>query len=162
MTNTLRTVQAIAIDPAYLADVRSSGTDGFGNDLSCQIAEGWEPLRCCLRLAESGEPVAMISYSPHRRPSPWAEIGPVFIHARPCAGFDPRGGLPAELRTGPRILRCYRPEGSMNYEATVLVADGIDIEPTLSELLDRPDVVGVHVRSATAQCFTYAVRAGVA
>ncbi len=45
----------------------------------------------------------------------------------------------------------------MNYDANVVVSEGEDVEPVLARLLARDDVVEVHVRAMTKQCFTYAV-----
>ena len=46
----------------------------------------------------------------------------------------------------------------MDYADIALVPEGEDIEPALTDLLSRPRVAFVHVRSAMAQCFTYEVR----
>jgi hypothetical protein len=148
----------IAIDADRLDAMRARGADEHGNAFTAAPAAGWEPLRCCLEVARAGEPIALIAYTPLPTPSPWAETGPVFVHAERCAGYDPRAGLPPELRTGPRILRSYRADGSLDYDHISYVGKGDDIEVALRTLLDAPGVAEVHVRSATAQCFTYAVR----
>jgi hypothetical protein len=46
----------------------------------------------------------------------------------------------------------------MDYPDITLVPEGEDIEPALTDLLSRPGVEFVHVRSSMAQCFTYEVR----
>ncbi|MBV9004477.1 MAG: DUF1203 domain-containing protein [Solirubrobacterales bacterium] len=72
------------IDPARLNLVRTTGADGHGNQLRPFAATGQgEPLRCCLRYAEPGEQITLISYAPFERPSVWREVGPVYIHAAP-------------------------------------------------------------------------------
>src|SRR3954454_12750595 len=65
--------------------------------------------------------------------------------------------LPKELRTGPRVLRAYRPDGSMNYEQNTLVPGDEDLEAALRRLLHDPDVSHVHVRTVLPQCFVYSV-----
>lgn len=60
----MSTLQYKAIDPERLAAMRSQGADEFGNPWKQRTAEGWEPLRCCLRTAAEGEDIALISYSP--------------------------------------------------------------------------------------------------
>jgi uncharacterized protein DUF1203 len=155
---TTDTLYAHPIPADDLERMRRAGRDDMGNEFTPWTAEGGEPLRCCLHAAVPGEDIALISYSPHRRPSPWAEAGPVFVHPDACAGFDPHDGLPPQLRSGPRVLRAYRGDGSMNYDANVVVGDGEDVEPALAAQLARDDVDEVHVRSTVPQCFTYAVR----
>ena len=84
-----------AIDPIRLDAVRSTGADGHGNQLRPFAATGQgEPLRCCLRYAEPGEQITLISYAPFERPSVWTEVGPVYIHAARCEGYA-TGRLPS-------------------------------------------------------------------
>jgi hypothetical protein len=153
---TARTLTVHAIDPARLDVIRRAGEDGFGNPVTAYGASGsGEPLRCCLRFARAGEQIALISFAPFEAVSPWREVGPVYVHAERCAGRA-EGSMPAELGRGPRVLRTYRGDGSMNYDHNTLVGDE-DLEPLLQRLLDEPDVATVHVRTVLPQCFLYAV-----
>ena len=87
--------------------MREQGHDEHGNAWSPYSAEGWEPLRCCLRLAEPDEQVVLISYAPSRPRRRWTEVGPVYVHAEACDGYPDGSDLPPQLRTGPRVLRGY-------------------------------------------------------
>jgi hypothetical protein len=154
-------ILARPISAAELTETRSRGVDDLGNLVQTLTAVGeGEPLRCCLRYARAGEAIALISYSPHGQ-GVWREVGPVYVHADPCPG-PPSTSLPEELRTGPRVLRAYRPDGSMNYEQNTLVAAEADIEGELRRLLADPDVSHVHVRTVLPQCFLYSVTVGTA
>ncbi len=146
-----------AIDPARLSAIRSRGHDESGHSLLPLPAEGGEPLRCCLTLATVAEAIALIAYRPFTVSSPWAETGPVFIHADECSGYSRSDQLPERLRTGPRVLRTYRADGSLDYADITVVEKDQDIEAALLDLLQRPTVATVHVRALAAQCFTYAV-----
>jgi hypothetical protein len=150
-------LSVIPIDPSRLEAIRDAGKDEHGNAFAAYPAAGWESLRCCLRIARADERIALISYSPLAQPSPWAEVGPVYVHAHACEGYV-SGDLPPELRTGPRILRSYHADGSLDYDDIVYVREGEDLEPALSDLLARPAVAAVHVRASMTQCFTYQVR----
>jgi hypothetical protein len=150
-----------AIDPAHLDIVRTTGADNHGNRLVPFAATGQgEPLRCCLRYAEQGEPIALISYAPFERPSVWREVGPVYIHAERCEGYTPTGLLPEQLATGPRVLRTYRADDTMHYEHNTVVTDEADLQPIIERLLSNRDVATVHVRTLAPQCFLYAVASG--
>lgn len=149
-----------AIDPARLEAIRHAGRDEHGNPLTRHPAGGWEPLRCCLQVAAADEPIALISYSPFVELSLWRETGPVFVHADGCDGYQPDAGLPAALRSGPRVLRPYGPDGAISYDHIAVVEAGEDIEPALRKILGEPEVAVVHVRALAAQCFTYAVSRG--
>jgi Protein of unknown function (DUF1203) len=150
-----------AIDPARLDVVRATGMDGHGNRLRPFAATGrGEPLRCCLRYAEPGEQITLISYAPFDHPSVWTEVGPVYIHAGRCDGYTPTGQLPEQLATGPCVLRTYRAEDTMDYDHNTVVTDEADLEPIVERLLSETDVATVHVRTMAPQCFLYAVTAG--
>lgn len=149
-----------AIDPTHLDLVRSTDDDGHGNRLRPLTATGHgEPLRCCLRNAEQGEQITLISYAPFDHPSVWTEVGPVYIHLAKCEGYAPNGRLPEQLSTGPRVLRTYRADDTMNYEHNTVVTDPVDLEPLIESLLREPDVATVHARSLAPQCFHFAVTA---
>jgi hypothetical protein len=157
-TETNSDLAVYAIDPARLAAVYETGSDGHGNHLQAITADGQgEPLRCCLRNARPGEQIAVISYAQFDHPSVWTEVGPVFIHATRCAGYTSSGRLPEQLATGPCVLRTYRDDDTMNYDHNTVITDKTDLHTIIRRLLDEPDVATVHVRSLRPQCFLYAV-----
>ncbi len=133
------------------------GRDERDNPLEPFPAQGWEPLRCCLTFPAVEEPIALIAYSPFGTASAWSETGPVYIHPNSCSGYRPSTELPDRMRTGPKILRTYRADGTLDYEHIVLVAAGADIEQPLRELLAIDEVATVHVRAVQSQCYGYAV-----
>jgi hypothetical protein len=159
-THQMNSLLVHAIDPVRLDVVQTTGADGHGNRLRPFAATGeGEPLRCCLRYAEQGERIALISYAPFEHPSVWREVGPVYVHAARCEGHTPTGRLPEQLATGPRVLRTYRADATMNYEHNTVVTDEAELQPIIERLLSEPDVATVHVRTLAPQCFLYAVTA---
>lgn len=149
-----------AVEPRRLQEVRAANTDGHGNLLRPFAASGdGEPLRCCLRYAERGERIALISYAPFDHASVWTEVGPIYIHASPCDGYTTTARLPRQLATGPRVLRTYRDDHTMHYDHNTVVPDDAALAPILERLLGEPDVGTVHVRTLAPQCFLYAVTA---
>ena len=153
-------LKVMPIDPARLGTMRRTGADEHGNEWAPFSARGWEPLRCCLSLALEGVPIVLISYQPLAGPSPWAEVGPVFVHAHACDGYRTPDALPTALAVGPRVLRTYHADGALDYDHIRVVGDGEPVEPVLRDLFDTTDVAFVHARSVSAQCFTYAVHRG--
>ena len=152
------TLRINAIDPRRLEIVRTGGHDGHGNRMGTFAALGdGEPLRCCLRYAAQGEQITLISYAPFDHPSVWTEVGPVYIHTRPCDGYAPIDELPEQLSRGPRVLRTYRADDTMNYDQNTVVDRPVDLRPILERLLSDPDVTTVHVRTIAPQCFLYSV-----
>jgi hypothetical protein len=161
MTTTQHAVRLLVhpIDPARLARIREQGSDEHGNPLTTRTADGGEPLRCCLRKAEPGEDIALISFAPFTHTSPWTEVGPVFVHRHACAGYRADDEFPGEFRAGPRVLRTYDADLSMLYEHNTVVPPGGDVEAEVRSLLGRAGVSVVHVRAVVPQCFTFAVTA---
>ena len=47
----------------------------------------------------------------------------------------------------------------MNYEHNTVVTDETDLQPIIEDLLSKPEVTTVHVRTMAPQCFLYAVAA---
>jgi hypothetical protein len=155
-TPTTDALLARAIPALALDELRSRGVDDLGNPMQVAAAVGeGEPLRCCLRYATAGEDITLVSYTPEGQ-GVWREVGPVYVHADTCPG-PTSSSLPPELRSGPRVLRAYRPDGSMNYEQNTLVSGDEDLEGELLRLLRDPDVSHVHVRTVLPQCFLYSV-----
>lgn len=91
---------------------------GACGDLTYPAAGHGAPLRCCLRYATPDEDIALISYAPFDHPSVWTGVGPVYVHATRCAGHQLTGQLPAQLDTGPHVLRTYRADDTMTTSTT--------------------------------------------
>jgi hypothetical protein len=147
-----------AIDPERLEAMRDSGKDEHGNPWTRRVAEGWEPLRCCLRKATEREDIALISYSPWTEPSPWAETGPVFVHFGRCEGYDATGDYPEAFRHSRSMLNPFDHTGARAYEHITFLEPDDDHEQAVRAVLSQPNVAHLHVRSATAGCFTFAAR----
>ncbi len=112
------------------------------------------PCRHCLGNVGAGEPFLTLAYRPFPAPQPYAELGPVFIHAEACPAHPPEAGLPARERRGSgRILRGYGADDRIVYGTGKVVANA-DIEAEAAAILSRPEVAYVHMRSATNNCFT--------
>lgn len=115
-------------------------------------AEGGEPCRHCLGTIAAGEAYLILGYRPFPAPQPYAETGPVFIHAEACPAPD--GAFPERERGGSgRILRGYGADDRIVYGTGTVVDNGA-IETTAERILARADVAYVHMRSAANNCFT--------
>jgi hypothetical protein len=150
-------IEVRGIDQERLAGMRAAGADQFGNPLVLRVAEGWEPLRCCLRVPAAGERIALISYSPWSEAHPWAESGPVFVHYGQCEGYGTPGSWPADLRGRHQLVRPYGHDGRIAYDHIRFIQSDDDPEDIAREVLAQPDVHHLHIRSATAGCFTFEV-----
>lgn len=141
-----------AIEPDELDRVRR-GLDDHGNLVEEFVSEGDDQLRCCLRLSQAGESLLVMAHAPLTSRRPWAEVGPVFVHALECRPRQHRAGLPEFIGDAPRVLRSYTAEGDLYYRGIRVTAAGENVDAVLSRLFDDPEVAQVHVRNLAAQCF---------
>jgi hypothetical protein len=156
----MKAVNYLAIDPHRLDEMRRRGTDEFGHPWQRRAAQGWEPLRCCLRHAVAGEDISLISYSPWPLPwsSPWSEAGPVFVCFHGCDGYPDTDRYPRALTRQHALLNPFDHQGARAYRHIQFVLPDQDHEVAVHRVLSQPGVAFLHVRSAVAQCFTFAVR----
>ncbi|KOX19088.1 DUF1203 domain-containing protein [Nocardiopsis sp. NRRL B-16309] len=155
-----------AIAPHVLERLRAGDDagrvrEGFTDD------EGGAPLRCCLRRSRTGERIVLVSYAPLRGwalergvdPGPYDEVGPVFVHARPCEG--PEGtAYPRRLHGPQRALRAYGARGEILGGRTVELPEerAGEVDGILTEMFSDPEVALVHVRTVVFGCFLAEVR----
>jgi hypothetical protein len=144
-----------AIPARYLDRVRRRAVDDFGNPIVVRRADSdsGTPLRCCLRDAGIGEEYVLIAYQPMRLPTPYAEVGPVFVHAAECGGWSGVGYPPGNVHR-PQLLRAYDEAGS---QVDNIIVEAVAAEAGIVDLLARPEVAFVHSRNVLAGCFMFAI-----
>ncbi len=141
--------------PSELAAAyRAGALDANGQAPERRISrDGDEPCRHCLGTVAAGEEFLILAYRPFPAPQPYAEVGPVFLHARECAAYDEAALPPRERKGSGRILRGYGIDDRIVY-GTGIVVENAAIVPMAEAMLARSDVAYVHMRSAANNCFT--------
>jgi hypothetical protein len=153
---TIASFTVSAISPADLDRIRTQGHDDFGNPLDVIVNQhdGGTPLRCCLRDATVGERVLLIGYRPAAKGGPYAEVGPVFVHAERCAGYRAEAGYPEGFRHRRQLFRAYGRDG---WPVHNQIVEPAEVDAVIAELLARPDVETVHSRNVLAGCYMFAI-----
>jgi hypothetical protein len=144
------------------AGFRMGAPDANGQVPERKISDGdGVPCRHCLGYVEEGAPYLVLAYRPFPGPQPYAEVGPVFIHAAACPAYHPDRGLPERNRRakGQQILRGYGADDRIVY-GTGVVVSADEIDEVAETILRRPDVAYVHMRSATNNCWTLRIDRG--
>jgi hypothetical protein len=133
---------------------QSGGPDAHGQAPERQVSDGTGvPCRHCLRMVPDGAGFLVLAHRPFPAPQPYAEVGPIFLCADPCAAWDGNGGSrPAILASPDYILRGYSAADRIVYGTGGVVATA-EIPAHAAALLARPDVAYVHVRSARNNCY---------
>jgi hypothetical protein len=145
-----------AIPSSHLDRIRAAGHDDFGNPVEAFVTQeaGETPLRCCLREAGVGESVALIAHQPSDRGGPYAEVGPIFIHAEPCDGYQTPRAYPEGFRHRRQLFRAYGADGRPVHNQIVEPADVFSV---IAEEFERPDVAFIHSRNVLAGCYMFAI-----
>ena len=128
------------------------GSDANGQVPERVVAEGTgNPCRHCLKMVPEGAGMLILAHRPFPVPQPYAELGPIFLCAEPCA----QGGgaeMPEILASPEYIVRGYGADDRIVYGTGGVVATGA-IPKRAGELLDDPRVAYLHVRSARNNCY---------
>ena len=111
------------------------------------------PCRHCLTDIAAGEPLLILAYRPMPEPQPYAEVGPVFLHAEPCDRYDRPAGVPAMLLNREQILiRGYGDDHRIVYGSGRVIPSAA-IAETAEKMFERPEIAYIHPRSASHTCF---------
>jgi hypothetical protein len=146
-----------ALPPERLERIRQTGRDDGGNPgLRRVTAEGGEPLRCCLRVAAANEALVLIAYRPFETQGPYAETGPVFVHAEKCEGYKRPECYPDDFRGRQQVFRCYNAQGDII--GGRLAEAGDSPEELIRELFSDPAVDRIHTRNVVYGCYMLEIR----
>ena len=142
----------VPMDTAVADQVRSTmRAPDYDHPAWSEVPVEPAPCRVCLDVIEPGvEPLVAFTYDPIRDTEDLPLPGPVFVHARSCAPYTDTATYPARLGRSGLLLNCYGRGRRLVHAERIAHADA---GTTLGELLARPDVDYVHVRSATAGCY---------
>ena len=132
------------IDSSHADNLRALGGITYVADES----PGY-PCRQCLRDAEVGEELLLVSYDPFTASSPYRCASPIFIHSKSCTPHD-AAGLPTQLTSRKLSVRAFDDEAMMLDAALI---DGTDLFKTIYHLLSNPSVEVLHLHNAPRGCW---------
>lgn len=147
------TLRFIAMPDEEAKRLRRGGRDAYGNLPERHISDGdGVPCRHCLGNVAAGKAYLVLAYRPFSSVQPYAETGPIFLHAEECAA--PGGHtLPPILSSGKDyLLRGYDADERIVYGTGGVILQE-ELKRRAEDLLARPDVAFVHVRSARYNCY---------
>ena len=141
------------LSTALVTALRQGAPDANGQKAEHHVSDGGgNPCRHCLDFIPAGAAMLILSHRPFAGLHPYAETGPIFLCAGPCAPWAGTG-LPPILTASPDyLLKGYRPDERIAY-GTGRVTPRADIATYAATLLARDDIAFVDVRSARNNCF---------
>jgi len=133
-------------------------SDANGQTPERHISDGSGiPCRHCLSHVIAGSPYLALSYRPFNDLQPYAECGPIFLHAEPCSAYQDSTSIPAMCLNGePRIVRGYDAAERIIYGSGKIVEPD-NIASYARELFSDINVNYIHVRSSQNNCYTFRI-----
>ncbi|MES2844343.1 MAG: DUF1203 domain-containing protein [Pseudomonadota bacterium] len=139
--------------PTDIARAYQSGhPDANGQVPERHVSDGGgNPCRHCLKMIPKGAGMLILAHRPFPEPQPYAEVGPIFLCADPCAAG---GGseVPEVLASTDYIVRGYGDDHRIVY-GTGAVVRTAELKAAAATRLDDTRVTYVHVRSARNNCY---------
>ena len=139
---------------------QSGALDANGQSPERHVSDGvGMPCRHCLGNIAAGDDYLILAYRPFPAPQPYAEVGPIFLHAGPCSRRSAEEDLPPMLASDRYLLRGYGKDDRIVYGSGRIVPTG-EIKEVAGDMLQRPDIAYVHVRSASNNCYQCRIELG--
>jgi hypothetical protein len=131
---------------------RQGQPDAYGNSPEHMTSPGGMPCRHCLGQIDDGEPMLVLAYRPFPTLQPYAETGPIFLHAKACPRYAATEVMPPMLESPDYIVRGYGKDDRIVY-GTGAVTPTDAIVSRAQALFARDEIAYVHVRSARNNCY---------
>ena len=144
-----RPFQIVPISAEVAADFRGRGGAVYVADMR----PGY-PCRQCLRDAEVGEELILVSHDPFSLDSPYRSASPIFLHRHDCGEPEAGPGLPEQLTRRRLSVRSFDVD-EMMIDAAVI--DGADLGSTIERFFAAEASTHLHVHNAERGCWATAV-----
>ncbi|MGH6932266.1 MAG: DUF1203 domain-containing protein [Dongiaceae bacterium] len=150
-----------ALPTGQVRAYQSGSHDAYGMIPERRVSDGpGLPCRHCLSEIAAGEEYLILAHRPFSKAQPYAETGPIFLHAKPCERHLESADTPAMFLGWERmLLRGYSQDERIVYGTGAVVASE-RIAATAADLLGRPEIAFVDMRSASNNCFQCRVTRG--
>jgi hypothetical protein len=138
----------VAIDPQVADRFRVAGGEVYVAD-----SHPGYPCRQCLRDAEIGDELILVSYDPFEESgtaSPYRSASPIFLHREPCTPYSPEAALPGQLTCRTLSVRAFGAD-EMMLDAAII--EGTSLADTIDSLLGNEAVHHLHVHNASRGCY---------
>ena len=151
----MSTIQFTSLPTEQVIAYQSGAPDAHGQVPETHISDGSAiPCRHCQQEVAAGDPYLILSYMPFDALQPYAETGPIFLHANACERYTDYDTIPPMfLSREAFLLKGYSTDNRIIYGTGKIVKTS-GLTHYAAELLEDPLVAYVHVRSALNNCFS--------
>ncbi|WP_340119307.1 DUF1203 domain-containing protein [Pelagibius sp. 7325] len=157
----MSSLRFIALDSDLVQAWRAGAADANGQAPERQVSDGGgNPCRHCLNDIAEGAPMLVLAHRPFPAPQPYAELGPIFVHAEDCPRYRETAPVPAIFTRREAILmRGYGADDRIVY-GTGKVIPTEEIGSRAAFLFQRPEIAYLHLRSASNNCYQCRIERG--
>jgi hypothetical protein len=148
-------IRIVALDSALVKGLQNGGLDADGRKPERHICEGggMMPCRHCLTDIKAGEPYLILAHRPFSSVQPYAEQGPIFLHAESCSRHPDSEDVPTMfLERKGYLIRGYSADDRIVY-GTGKIVPPADMADAAEEMFGNARVAYIHVRSASNNCY---------
>lgn len=148
-------IKFIAMPTDEARAYQAGAADAYGLPPERRLSDGdGIPCRYCLQDVAAGEDYLVLAYRPFPALQPYAETGPIFLHAKACTRADDAHETPAMLaRRMAHLIKGYSSDDRIVY-GTGKIVPSVALDAEAADILKRDDVAYVHVRSSVNNCYT--------
>ena len=148
-------IRIVALDSALVKRLQNGGLDANGHKPERHVCEGggMMPCRHCLTDIRAGEPYLILAHRPFPSAQPYAEQGPIFLHAESCPRHADSEAVPTMfLERKDYLIRGYSADDRIVYGTGKIVAPTAMPEAAQA-MFGNTRVAYIHVRSASNNCY---------
>ncbi len=151
----------VALDSDLVKTWRRGAADANGQTPERQFSDGGgNPCRHCLDDIAEGAPFLVLAHRPFPGPQPYAEVGPIFVHAEDCPRYGETGRAPEMFaRREAIMIRGYGSDDRIVYGSGKVIPTE-DIEAAARQIFEDPKIAYLHLRSASNNCFQCRIERG--
>ena len=145
----------LAIPTEDARKFQAGAPDAYGLAPERRVSNGdGVPCRHCLQDVAASEEYLILAYRPFPALQPYAETGPIFLHARACEQAGATHETPTMLaKRAAHLVKGYSRDDRIVY-GTGKIVPSADLTAEAANILTRDDVAYVHVRSSVNNCYT--------
>lgn len=144
----------VPFDADYAARIRATRRDGTGAPIEERHDPERHQCRVCLTLTLPDEPYLLLSHRAHPAGEPYAETGPVFIHARDCAPYSAHDRYPDGFPRRQVVLKAFSADHRIVDAQHALERK---VDAVIEGLLADPRVAYLHARNLGYGCYMFRV-----
>lgn len=147
-------MRVVALDTSLVRKLQNGGLDANGQAPERHISNGgMMPCRHCLKDIREGESYLILALRPFPSAQPYAEQGPIFLHAEGCTRHPDSPDVPDMFLGRPALMiRGYGDDDRIVYGTGKIVAPAAMADAASAMFADER-VSYIHVRSASNNCY---------